>query len=143
MRDRMTETLDLLNARLSAGGHTKDIGLRLVAHGDNWAELAFDYDPRLASSAETGILASGPIVSLIDTASGAAIISTNAGMQSMATLDLRVDYMRAAMPGRTMHARATCHRVARNIAFVRCEAHDGDPGDLVATAMGSFYFTTE
>lgn len=143
MRDRMTDKLASMKIRLRAGGHAKDIGLRLVAHGDNWAELAFDYDPRLASSAETGILASGPIVSLIDTASGIAIVATNGEMQSMATLDLRVDYMRAAIPGRSMHARATCYRVARNIAFVRCEAHDGDPDDLVATAMGSFYFTTE
>jgi len=143
MPDPMTDMLASMKIRLRAGGHSKDIGLRLVAHGDNWAELAFDYDPRLASSAETGILASGPIVSLIDTASGAAITATNSGMQSMATLDLRVDYMRAAIPGRSMHARATCYRIARNIAFVRCDAHDGDPDDLVATAMGSFYFTTE
>lgn len=139
----MTDKLDPINIRLRASGHTKDLGLRLIAYGDNWAELAFDYAPRLASSAETGILASGPIVSLIDTASGMAIIARNGEMQSMATLDLRVDYMRAAVPGRSMHARATCYRVARNIAFVRCEAHDGDPDDLVATAMGSFYFTTE
>lgn len=143
MRDEMADKVDLAKFRLKSGGHSTDIGLRLVAHGDDWAELAFDYDPRLASSTESGILASGPIISLIDTASGAAILARTHDMLSMATLDLRIDYMRAAVPGRPMFARATCYRIARNIAFVRCEAHDGDPDDLVATAMASFYFTTE
>ena len=53
------------------GGHSADLGLRMVAQGEDWAELCFDYDPRLTMNAEIGILASGPIISLIDSASGA------------------------------------------------------------------------
>lgn len=128
--------------KFGQSGHEVVLGLRIVAQGDDWAELAFDYDPRFAMSAGSGILASGPIISLIDTASGAAIIARNKQLRPMATLDLRIDYMRAAVPGRSITARATCYRVSRNVAFVRCEAHDGDPADPIASAMASFFFTT-
>jgi len=124
-------------------GHVGVLGLRLVAQGEDWAELVFDYDPRLAMSVGSGIIASGPIISLIDTASGAAIIARNKKFRPMATLDLRIDYMRTAVPGRSLTARATCYRITRNVAFVRCEAHDGDPDDPVACAMASFFFTAD
>lgn len=124
-------------------GHAGVLGLHLVAQGEDWAELTFDYDPRFAMSADNGVMASGPIISLIDTASGAAIIARNKRFRPMATLDLRIDYMRTAVPGRSITARATCYRVTRNVAFVRCEAHDGNPDDPVASAMASFFFTAD
>lgn len=133
--------IDLAKLKGALTGHSADLGLRYVAHGDDWAELAFDYQPRFAMNSATGILASGPIISLIDSASGFAIVAKNKKIRPMATLDLRIDYMRAAPPGRSVTARATCYRIARNVAFVRCEAHDGDPDDLVAYALASFFFT--
>ncbi|WP_235399068.1 PaaI family thioesterase [Sphingomonas sp. SRS2] len=139
----MADKIDLATFNFGQRGHTDELGLRFVAQGDDWAELAFDYDPKLAMNSDIGILASGPIISLIDTVSGAAIIARNNRFRPMATLDLRIDYMRAATPGRSINARATCYRVARNIAFVRCEAHDGDPDDPVASAMASFFFTAD
>lgn len=124
-------------------GHTAELGLRHVAHGDDWAELALDYDPRFAMSEQNGVLASGPIISLIDSACGLAILAKTKQRRPMATLDLRIDYIRAAPPGRSITARATCYRVARNVAFVRCEAHDGDPADPIAESLATFFFTGE
>jgi len=138
MKDRLA--LEMLQP---LSGHAAELGLRYIDHGADWAELAFDYDPRLAMTSAHGVLASGPIISLIDSVSGVAIIAKIGHRPHMATLDLRVDYFRAAPPGRTITARATCYRVTRNIAFVRCDAHDGDPADPVATSMSSFYFTAD
>ena len=132
-----------LTMNFGKSNHIGVMGLRIVDQGDDWAELAFDYDSRFAMSAGSGILASGPIISLIDSASGAAIVARNKKFRPMATLDLRIDYMRAAVPGRSITARATCYRITRNVAFVRCEAHDGDPADPVASAMASFFFTAD
>ncbi|MET0375261.1 MAG: PaaI family thioesterase [Rhizorhabdus sp.] len=139
----MADTFDVSTIDYGHGGHQGELGLRLVAHGEDWAELAFDYHPRLVMDPKVGILASGPIISLIDTASGAAIRARNRKFRPMATLDLRIDYMRAAIPGRSITARATCYRITRSVAFVRCEAHDGDPADPVASAMASFFFTAD
>lgn len=135
----MESEFDITQLKGLYAGHSHDIGQRYIAHGDDWAELAFDYDPRFAIQA--GILASGPIISLIDSASGLSIFARIKRMRPIATLDLRIDYMRAAPPGKSIFARANCYRITRHVAFVRCEAHDGDPDDLVAHSMSSFFFT--
>lgn len=138
----MSDIFDLSTLGLGGGGHGKAIGLRFVANGEDWAELAIDYDPRLVTDVTTNVLASGAIISLIDSACGLAMIAKNRGMRPSATLDLRIDYMRAARVGKTVFARGTCYRMTRSVAFLRCEAHDGDPDDLVAHANGTFMFTS-
>ena len=138
----MTDEIDIASIERGFGGYTRELGQRYVAHGDDWVEVALDYDPRFAMGAN-GVLASGPILSLIDGASGLSIIAKVKRQRPMATLDLRVDYLRTAEPGATIHARATCYRVTRQVAFVRCDAHSGDPGDPVATSLSSFFFTAD
>jgi uncharacterized protein (TIGR00369 family) len=122
-------------------GHSGALGIRYVAHGDAWIDLAIDYDPRFAVDLETGILASGPIVTLMDMATSLAIWARIDRVTQQATLDLRVDYLRAAVPGRTVIGHGECYRVTRRIAFVRGYAHDGDPADPVAHVAGTYMFT--
>jgi uncharacterized protein (TIGR00369 family) len=119
-------------------GHIIALGLRHVAHGHDWCELALDYDRRLVSDATSGILASGPIVSLMDTASGFAVWLRRGAMRPQATLDLRVDYLRPARPGAAVTGRAECYRLTRRVAFVRGVAHDGYPDDPVAHVAGTY-----
>jgi acyl-coenzyme A thioesterase PaaI-like protein len=56
----------------------------------------------------------------------------------IATLDLRIDYMRAAEPGKDVFAKAHCFKVTKNVAFVRAVAYDDDPEDPVAAATAAF-----
>jgi uncharacterized protein (TIGR00369 family) len=120
------------------GGHIVALGLRHVAHGDDWCELALDYDRRLVSDATSGILASGPIVSLMDTAAGFAVWIRRGRFAAQATLDLRLDYLRPSRPGAPVTGRAECYRLTRRIAFVRGVAHDGDPADPIAHLAGTY-----
>ena len=119
-------------------GHAVALGLRHVEHGADWCTLALDYDRRLVSDAQTGILASGPIVSLMDTATSMAVWLARGGFRPHATLDLRVDYLRPARPGETVIGRAECYRVTRRVAFVRGAAHDGDGDDPIAHVAGTY-----
>jgi uncharacterized protein (TIGR00369 family) len=126
----------LFAARL--GGHHGALGTEYRAHGDDWVELALPYDPRLVGDQTRGVLASGPIVALMDVATSAAVWTRARRFVAHATLDLRVDYCRAATPGRTVVGRGECYRITRRIAFVRGTAHDGDPDDPVAQVAGTF-----
>ncbi|MFX5578868.1 PaaI family thioesterase, partial [Acinetobacter baumannii] len=58
-----------------------------------------------------------------------------------ATLDLRIDYLRPASRGATVIGRGECYRLTRQIAFVRGQAHDGDPDDPIAHVAGTFMAT--
>ncbi len=120
------------------GGHIVALGLRFVAHGVDWCEFAIDYDRRLVSDAKSGILASGPIVSLMDTAAAFAVWTRRGRFAPQATLDLRLDYLRPSHPGMAVTGRAECYRLTRRIAFVRGVAHEGDAADPVAHLAGTY-----
>jgi acyl-coenzyme A thioesterase PaaI-like protein len=95
------------------------------------------------SDAHSGILASGPIVSLMDTAAGFAVWAKRGGFRQQATLDLRLDYLRPSRPGQAVTGRAECYRLTRRIAFVRGLAHDGDPADPVAHLAATYMILDE
>lgn len=122
-------------------GHSAALGITLVDHGTDWCALALPPDPRLAADAASGVLASGPIVALMDMATSMAIWIRTDRFVPQATLDLRIDYLRPARVGQAVIGRGECHRVTRRIAFVRGTAHDGDPGDPIAHVAGTFMFT--
>jgi uncharacterized protein (TIGR00369 family) len=122
-------------------GHGGALGIDYVAHGPDWAELSLPYDEKLIGMPESGVIASGPIISLMDMATSIAIWVKLDRFRHQATLDLRVDYLRPAQAGRTVIGRGECYGVTRSIAFVRGTAHDGDASDPVAHVTGTFMFT--
>jgi uncharacterized protein (TIGR00369 family) len=126
---------------MARSGHNAELGVQYSAHGDDWAELILPYANNLVSDVDTGILASGPIFTMMDMASSLAIWLTTKKFAPQATLDMRIDYLRPATPGKTVYGRGECYRFTRSIAFVRGQAHDGDPADLVAHVAGTFMFT--
>ncbi len=119
-------------------GHTGWLGLEYSAHGENWVELKLPWREDLLGEPDRLVLASGPIVSLMDMASGMSIWQTNKTFLPIATLDLRVDYQRASRERSAVWGRVECHRITRSAAFVRGFAHDGDPDDQIATMAGVF-----
>lgn len=139
----MTQASDRFDPAASAQfllrhGHSAKLGLQYRDHGPDWVELALPWRDDLVGEAEREILASGPIVSLLDMASGLAIWTAHGTFVAVATLDLRVDYQRAAKQRSDVIARVECYKLTNSAAFVRGTAHDGDPTDLVATMSGVF-----
>ena len=122
-------------------GHGGALGIAYHAHGEDWAELSLPYAERLIGVAESGIIASGPIISLMDMATSIAIWIRLGRFRHQATLDLRVDYLRPATPHRTIIGRGECYGVTKSVGFVRGLAHDGDPADPLAHVSGTFMFT--
>ena len=122
-------------------GHGGALGILYVDHGLDWVELGLDYSERLVGVTETSVLASGPIISLMDMATSMAIWVRLGRFRPQVTLDLRVDYLRPAVPGRRIVGRGECYAITRSVAFVRGTAHDGDASDPVAHVTGTFMGT--
>ena len=121
-------------------GHGGSLGITYVDHGEDWVELGLDYAEKLIGVAETGVIASGPIISLMDMATSMAIWVRLDRFRHQATLDLRVDYLRPARPGSRIVGRGECYGVTKSVGFVRGLAHDGDPADPVAHVAATFMF---
>ncbi len=102
------------------------------------------YSADIVGDPDTGVVHGGVITALLDSASGRAVrdVPTSDDEVSIATLDLRIDYMRPADPGKTIYARADCYKRTRNVAFVRAWAFHDDTDDPIATSVGTFMLGT-
>jgi len=118
--------------------HAKVLGMALTDVGEGLAVITMPYDERLVGDPETGVIHGGAISTIIDTCCGASVVSHPQAAGVTATIDLRIDYMRAATPGQAITATATCYHITRNVAFVRAVAVDEDTDHPVATAAGAF-----
>jgi acyl-coenzyme A thioesterase PaaI-like protein len=78
------------------------------------------------------------VTTLLDHTCGHAVLSALDSFRPIATLDLRIDYLRAAEPGLDIVAYAHCYKLTRSVAFVRAIAYDADRDDPVATAQATF-----
>ena len=114
------------------------LGIRIVSSGEGRACLSLPYRADLVGDPDTGVLAGGVVTTLLDQTCGQSVHAALTEPTSIATLDLRIDYMRPAKPGAELFAEAHCYKMTRNVAFVRATAHDGDASDPVATAQAAF-----
>ncbi len=119
-------------------GHGRALGLQFRDSGSDWAELALPWREELVGVPESGILASGAIVSLIDTASGTSVWVSLDKFVPIVTVDLRLDYLRPAVKDETIIARCECVKLTRRIAFVRGIAHGGDEKRPIALSAATF-----
>jgi uncharacterized protein (TIGR00369 family) len=122
--------------------HNRSLGLVLEELGDRAARFRLPYDLKLVGNPDTGVLHGGAITALLDGCSGAAVFATLPKMQPIATLDLRIDYLRPAEPGKDVVAIATCHHMSKNVAFVRATAFHDDEAHPIATSAGTFMIAT-
>ena len=140
--------LAMIGARMAQGTpQAAALNFRLVSVGAEGAAMAVPWRPELVGDAETGVMAGGVITTLLDHVCGlsvsCAVIAADGGFMEygMATLDLRIDYMRPAEPRREVIAMARCYKLTRSIAFVRASAYEDDEHNPVATAQAAFAFT--
>jgi uncharacterized protein (TIGR00369 family) len=126
-----------------AGGtpQSQALGLQFVSVTPGRGSMAVPWREDLVGDPDTQVIAGGVVTSLLDHTCGLAISSAAAsasGMFGTATLDLRIDYMRAAAPRAGIICEAHCYKLTHSIGFVRAEAWDADRSDLVAAAQAAF-----
>ncbi len=123
----------------STGPQASALGFRFRSAEGPRGSIEVPWREDLVGDPDTGVIAGGVVTSLLDHTCGLAITSAaGAGLLSTATLDLRIDYMRAAAPRAGVICEAHCYKITRTIAFVRAQAWDADPADPIATAQAAF-----
>ena len=133
--DRKTQ---IASQFIQALPHSVALGMELEEIEGGRAVIAMDYDARLVGDPRTGVLHGGAVSALMDTTCGAAVMSHPSNPAGTATMDLRIEYLRAATPGQRIRTEAVCYHVTRSVAFVRATAMDDDAERPVATATGTF-----
>lgn len=115
------------------------LGLKFIGFRKHLVTLALPYREDFIGDPEFGTLHGGAITGLIDSVAGMAVFARIRKLLPIATLDLRIDYLKPAKAGLTVHATGECYKVTRSIAFVRATAyHPETPDDLVAACACTF-----
>jgi uncharacterized protein (TIGR00369 family) len=90
---------------------------------------------------ERGLIHPGIVTTLVDSACGAAVIARIGTLEPIATLDLRMDYLRVARRDLPVYCRAECHRLTPIIAFARATVWQDDREQPIAQSQGAFMRT--
>jgi len=114
------------------------LGLEVEAFGEARAVFRLPYRSELVAYRDTGVLAGGAIYTLMDSVCGAAIFAALEELRPMATLDLRLDYLKPARPGEDVRGAAHCYKITRHVAFVRAIAYHESQDDPIAHTTGTF-----
>jgi uncharacterized protein (TIGR00369 family) len=134
---------EIVGMMLDVTPWTRALGFSLLSVGDARARVLAPYRADLIGDPETGVIAGGVLSALLDQCCGAAVMAAMTERQSIATLDLRIDYMRGAIPGRDIIAEAHCYKVTRSVAFVRAVAFEDSAEDPVANATAAFMLASD
>jgi uncharacterized protein (TIGR00369 family) len=118
--------------------HNQALGISIIELVEGSAKMLLPYQDKMIGNPETGVIHGGAISSLMDACCGAAVFMKLEDLPRIATLDLRIDYLKPATPPLGVTAHATCYKCTRNVAFVRCIAYHEDPDDPIASAAGAF-----
>jgi uncharacterized protein (TIGR00369 family) len=133
-----SDTFKMLSAFNDVSPQARALGIEATQFDSDVAILKIPYRLELVGDPDTGVIAGGVVTTLLDHACGQAVMAALAKPTVIATLDLRIDYMRPAEPGLDIVCRAHCYKLTRSVAFVRATAYDHNPDDPVATAQAAF-----
>lgn len=127
---------------IHASPYNRELGVLPHAAQPDWFVLKVDYKDYLVGDPKTGVIHGGVITALLDAACGFSIFMKLPELKPMATLDLRMDYLKPATPGRTIRGGAVCYKLTSELAFVRGAAYHDTPDDPIAMAVGVYMFTS-
>lgn len=128
----------LIAQAIEMAPHMAALGIRLESFDPARAIMRLPYSENLVAYKETGVLAGGAVFSLMDSVCGMAVLAALKSLRPVATLDLRLDYMKPAAAGSDLFGAADCMRVTRHVAFVRGVAYHEREDDPIAHATGTF-----
>lgn len=134
MADNQQLTAEQVQTMLTRGPYHQWLGLRVLEVGDGSIEIAATWREEWVVNLERRYTHGGILAALVDlTADWALVSKTGRGVP---TIDLRVDYHRAAMPG-DLIARGKVVKFGSAISVAEAHIYD-QSGALLASGRGVY-----
>ena len=135
--------LALVNEGIRLSPYNAALGFFALDISPEGVTVVLPYRAELVGNPDNGVLHGGVITGVMDGACGVAIFMKRGTPGRIATLDLRIDYLKPATPPKDVRVRAECYKLTRQVAFVRASAYHDDPADPIATGAGTFIIFEE
>lgn len=123
---------------LSALKHCQLLQMSVAQADSEGMTLVMPWSPAIVGNPQTGAVHGGALTTLMDTTCGMATLCVLPRFEVCPTLDLRIDYMHSAVPGKPIYGHAQCYRVTRDVIFTRGTAYQDDPGQPICHVVGTF-----
>ena len=133
MNEQMT--LEQIQAIITRAPFHQWLGLTVLAVGDDSIEIKATWREEWVVNVERRYTHGGILAALIDLAADFALIKQTG--RGVPTIDMRVDYHRAAMPG-DLTARGKVVRFGGQFTTAEAEIIDSE-GKLIATGRGTYF----
>jgi uncharacterized protein (TIGR00369 family) len=128
-------TLEHVQALVTRAPFHQWLGLTVLAVGDDSIEIKATWREEWVVNVERRYTHGGILASLIDLAADWALVKQTG--RGVPTIDMRVDYHRAAMPG-DLIARGKVVRAGSQFSTAAAEIFDLD-GKLIASGRGTYF----
>lgn len=139
-QEKMDQIARLWNAR--GTGLITHMALKIEEVSPEGVLVRMPFNPDFCVDSAQTLLHGGILTALLDSVFGLANFIAIEGVSTMATLDLRVDYLRPAQSRADIIVRASCYRQTRHIAFDAGSIwFDGHEDKEIARGTASFALT--
>lgn len=129
--DTLQSIVDVIRHCVVLGFKVREIdGKKLV--------IELPFSENIIGNPDKRIVHGGAITTLLDTTCGMCIPVALKEFQIAPTLDLRIDYMKAARPDLSIFACAEAYRVSDNVVFTRGIAYQDDETQPIAHCVATF-----
>jgi uncharacterized protein (TIGR00369 family) len=129
------KTADELQTRLVANHFNEWMGLKILGLDEDKIEITMTWRDEMISNPKARVTHGGILGALVDV-TGDFMIAAKLGAPAP-TVDMRIDYHRAAMPG-DLKAVGRIIRIGGTFSTAEAEVFDGD-GKLVASGRGLYF----
>lgn len=118
--------------------HFIELGMNIIELRHKHGLLQVPRAEKLIGNPKTGLVHGGVVTTLLDTVSGLAVMASIPEHTPLATLDLRIDYLRPALAEQDIFGSAECYEVTESIAFVHGIAYQNTFRKPIAHCAGTF-----
>ncbi len=123
---------------LSVLRHCQHLQMTVERADEDGLVLRLPYSDQIVGNPVTGVIHGGAITTLMDTCCGISTVCYLPEFEICPPLDLRIDYMHPAEPGKPIFGFAECYRVTPTVIFTRGIAYQDDREQPIAHVVGTF-----